>query len=355
MRHVELYIFACGHGDTLLIRLPDDRWVLVDCYLPGDARKRFFDFVADKKIHHLAAVFQTHPDYDHYLGMRAVLTHFVEQPGKSVGTYLDSGLNAQQIKTLMSDPARPARQEYPKLQRALRTWRDEKKIDWCELDAQRVPFSPRGLAGQIDFVPIAPDLQFKRKLTESSIKKMSQQGTAKLEANDLSLVLSLVVNHDKTTFNALLAADAGTEALTRAFAVWKEHTAQRKISDCFDVVKVSHHGSIKNHLKELCDHGPHADPNRKIAAISAGQRPALPDRRVIEDYLDARWTVMLTTIRKAEHTNRVVDLHVKKANTTAFHENTIELLWEDGGTFKFQPGSAVVDKADSRAYDMAKE
>src|SRR5687767_13593105 len=68
---VQLHVFACGHGDTLLLRLPGDRWVLVDCYLPhADAtRARFFQYLDRLEVRRLDYIFLTHPDSDHYLGM----------------------------------------------------------------------------------------------------------------------------------------------------------------------------------------------------------------------------------------------------------------------------------------------
>ena len=42
---VELHLFQCGHGDTLLLRLPGPQWALVDCYLPK-SNGRFDKFIA---------------------------------------------------------------------------------------------------------------------------------------------------------------------------------------------------------------------------------------------------------------------------------------------------------------------
>src|SRR5438067_13331787 len=92
---VAIHLFPCGHGDTILIEYGDNRWSLIDCFLPkkDGTRDRFFDFVANRaKIRRLDFIFQTHPDYDHYHGMIDVIQHFTTG-GRSVGWYLDTGLN----------------------------------------------------------------------------------------------------------------------------------------------------------------------------------------------------------------------------------------------------------------------
>ena len=178
---------------------------------------------------------------------------------------------------------------------------------------------------------------------------------AALEANELSLVLALAVTDAKARFNALLAADADTDSIERAIRLWRSHAAERKIDTCFQAVKVSHHGSIHNHSEELCNHGPHPDGATKVAAISAGQRDALPDRHVIEEYVNAGWSVLTTTTRKGPPKNRVADLHFKRTSPTTFQESTIALLWQDDGTFLFQPNTSAIGKDDIAAYATAKK
>jgi beta-lactamase superfamily II metal-dependent hydrolase len=352
-RHIELYLFACGHGDTLLVRLPDDRWVLIDCYLPkaGGVRRRFFDFVVEKGIKHLAAVFQTHPDFDHFLGMHDVLTHFINEDGKSVGRYFDSGLNAHQVTRLLVQPKRPGRDEYRRLQRSLRDWEQQGKIVRDELDAGRHPVSPKGFGDRIWFIPISPDPRAKRRLTEESLERYVTNAQAKLEANELSLVLVLAVNDGKSSSNTLLTADADRESIQRALELWKTHATKQGISNLFNVIKVAHHGSMRNHLPELCTTGA-ADSQCRIATVSAGERDALPDQRVLAAYLDAGWKVMLTTVRKSLRGDRAVYLHVRHANQS-YDQRTIELLWKRDGQFSFGPNEAVVSKDDLEAYSMA--
>ncbi len=308
--HLEVYLFACGHGDTILVRLPDCRWVLIDCHLPkaGGVRDRFFRFVQEKKIETLALVFQTHPDYDHFLGMRDVLEHFLKKEGHPAIQYVDGGLTPHQIKHLLIVPKRPGQYEYGRLQKSLRDWEKQDRIDRRELDAERPPISPKGFGGYVDFIPIAPDQKARRRLTEKSLEKYARNQNVKFEANELSVVVVLAVNDKGVKTNILLGADAHAEGIQRA---------------------------------------------KKVAAVSAGNRPGLPDRVVLSDYLRLGWTVMLTTTRNRRTVNRPGELHIKSMARNSFHEDSIRLAWNDAGEFSSGPTEAIVSTRDLTAYETA--
>ncbi|MBL8853312.1 MAG: hypothetical protein JNK57_04995 [Planctomycetaceae bacterium] len=337
--------------------MPDERWVMVDCYLPkhNGVRKRFFEFLDQHQIKDLAVVFQTHPDYDHYLGMHDVLAHFIGADDKSVGHYVDSGLNAQQIKRLLVEPKRPGRDEYQKLHKALQNWHKDGNIfRHYGLDAERPPISPKGYRGKIDFIPIAPDPTTIRNLTELGLESYRKNPQAKLEANDLSLILVLAVKIQNTEFNVLLSADAGIESITNALRIWGEHASENGISDRFRVIKLAHHGSIKNYVPELSGMFVN-DGSSNVAAVSAGERVALPDRQVLASFLKSNWIVMTTTVRRKRQFDRVVGLHLKRDSEVSFEERTISLRWNENGELSFGPPDATVASSELDAYASAKQ
>jgi hypothetical protein len=168
----------------------------------------------------------------------------------------------------------------------------------------------------------------------------------------LSLILVLAVNDGKAKVNALLSADSDRESIQRAVDLWKDQANERGISNLFNVIKVAYHGSIKNHVSELCALGTN-DGVSKVAAVSAGERATLPDRQVLAEYLDAGWTVMVTTTRKTRRLDRAIYLHVNPANHASFQQSTIQLNWNRDGDFSFGPSDAVVAKDDLAAYNTA--
>lgn len=287
--------------------------------------------------------------------MPAVLSYFIETSGKSVGHYVDSGLNAHQIRTLLFESKRPGRNEYRKLQNSLRDWeREGLLVRHYGLDSERQPFSPKGFRGKIDFIPIAPDPKVSRRLIEASLEKLGKTAYAAFESNDLSLMIVLAVNDGPAKFNILLSADAGAGSTKRALRVWRDFTAESGISDRFAVVKISHHGSIKNHVPELCQCKVDGS-TVNIAAVSAGERFALPDRDVLRDFQAAGWTTMVTTVRKKQRLDRPVNLHVEGKGETTFHPHTLELKWTSDGKFSFGPEDAIVKRGHLSAYTSAQK
>ena len=62
------------------------------------------------------------------------------------------------------------------------------------------------------------------------------------------------------------------------------------------MVKVAHHGSLDSHRgSTVCRC--HKTQGECVAAISTGDFDVLPDREVLQDFLDNDWTVILTTKR----------------------------------------------------------
>ena len=297
---IEIYVFHCGHGDTVLIRLPGDRWGMIDCYLPKQygIRKQFFSFIEEKKVKTFEFIFQTHPDRDHYHGMQVVFEHFLGN-GAKIGHYIDTGLNARCARDLLQGEPGGSK-EYEDLQDRLREWKAAGQLgELGELAARYLSFVPKGYGRddrRIEFVPIGPDPGERRRIMTSDLQKLSNNPKARPEANDLSLVVVLAVTIGDRILNVLLGADAGIEGLKWALEFWKERSRQMGRDPEFHAIKIPHHGSIKSHVPSLClmkRIGEGGD----VAAVSAGTRRALPDREVLRDYLRNGWSVMATTTK----------------------------------------------------------
>ena len=219
---IEIYLFHCGHRDTILVRLPDDRWGMIDCYLPEQygIRKEFFRFIEEKKIKTFDFIFQTHPDRDHYHGMQAVIEYFLGR-GEKIKYYVDTGVNARRARDLFQGWPGGSK-EYEILQDKLEEWVDSGQIQWSELAAQVMSFVPQGYHDQIEFVPIGPDPSEKRRIMNSDLRKMRTEPKTHPEANELSLVVVLAVRINGRILNVLLGADAGVESLGRALVYWRQ-------------------------------------------------------------------------------------------------------------------------------------
>ena len=87
------------------------------------------------------------------------------------------------------------------------------------------------------------------------------------------------------------------------------------------------------------------DRNRRVAAVSAGTRQALPDREVIRAYLDEQWIVLLTTTRTAiRRTNRLMDVADRSgARDYDISEQDVRISWNSKDGLTWEPASAQVD------------
>jgi hypothetical protein len=353
---IEIYLFQCGHGDTLLVRLPDNRWGLIDCYLPdqGGVRRRFFKFLDEKRIRTFDFIFQTHPDRDHYHGMQAVIEHFLGR-GERIEYYVDTGLNARRARDVFQ--SRPGgSNEYEQLQNKLEEWDKSGQLRWVELAAGYMSFVPRGHRGQIELVPVGPDLGDKRRIMTSDLRKMGTDPGARPEANALSLVVVLAVKMGDRTLSVLLGADADVESLERSLAYWNRHAEEIGLEADFDAVKVPHHGSIRSHFPGLCLMRS-ASSGGGTAAISAGTRRALPDREVLRDFLAKGWNVMATTTKVGAPPLSLPMTLADRADPDEGEpaRHTIRISWAPEAGLAFEPVTAKITMNDLARYATASE
>lgn len=350
---IEIHFFGCGHGDTILIKLPVDKWILVDCNLPSKdgVLDRFFSYTEDLQINRLDYVFQTHPDYDHFQGMEKVLAHFTSN-GRSIGTWCDAGINLQQIKGLMW-PNQTSQTCYERLQNVLDRLDSTDLVRFRHVDDQTFPISPDGFRDKVEIVPLGPSAGTKRRFSRRDAKKLGNSPSAKLAANELSVVLMLAVKEGKRSFNILLSADANPDQLEEALDRWESYAAANQSKSKFDGVKVSHHGSIHSHSPKLCDSG--NDKAEKIAIISAGTRKKLPNREVIKNYLEAGWKVLITTTRhrsKSKMKDRPANLvNQKTIVSEIYHSHDVKLIWHSKNGLSFSPKKAEIKLRHLSYYD----
>ena len=352
---IEIYLFHCGHGDTILVRLPNDCWGMIDCYLPEQygIRKEFFRFIEKKKVKTSDFIFQTHPHRDHYHGMQAVIEHFLRR-GQKIKCYIDTGLNAERARALLQgEPGAPT--EYGDLQDRLAEWRDAGYlVEWGELAARVLSVVPDGYEDQIEFVPIGPDPGEKRRIMEIDLRRLGINPKTRPEANELSLVIVLAVKMIDRTLNVLLSADAGLDSLVWALDYWRQRARRMGRDAELDAIKIPHHGSIKSHVPDLCLMK-RPGTRGETAAVSAGIRRVLPDREVLRDYLANGWNVMATTKKGG---SSETSLPMMLADRGAPDEgdrvrHTIRLSWSPASGLSAEPAAAKVIMGDLTQYETA--
>lgn len=292
----EVILLHCGHGDTILLRLPPDRWILIDCHLPaGEVRQRFFDLVEQRGINRLVAIFLSHPDSDHFHGMLDVVRHF-SQPGRGIKFFGDSGITSKDIAHAFFAAGHPDADEYAELQAELTTLFKKRALTYLRADEHsRTPIRRLHDRTTYRLIPVGPDSTHVRALLQSTLDRLSR-GAA--NAFSLVLVLQAVCDppHPARPFTMLLSGDAERNGIESALGAWRRH--EERVGDAlgFAAVKVPHHGSKHNHSPNLSAAAAgHPDP---VAVVTVGDRfRALPSRAVLQSFKDNGWKVLLTTKR----------------------------------------------------------
>jgi beta-lactamase superfamily II metal-dependent hydrolase len=361
--HVVIHLFPCGHGDTILINVEPNIWILVDCHLPfsDGTKKRFFEFVAENEIRRLELVFQTHPDHDHYHGMVDVLHYFTTE-GRSIGRYIDTGLTAQYVESLRGRSF--GYQGYKNLLETVQAYDADGRLKWCELDAERPTISIRSSWGTASFVPIGPDPSVRREIMIDGIKRRNLNSRSYLEANRLSIVLALEVQTDSSRVCLLLTADTDDVGIGRSLEIWRKRSLERHVEFGFDVIKAPHHGSIHSHSSEL----PRAlrRDRKRIAALSAGTRDGLPDRMVLQDYLQWGWDVISTTVRRpglavigvqrnSSRVNKSSALGLLNRDCVVCEHNHVMITWRCSDPVRGGPQDAFITQDDLHLYRTTRD
>ena len=347
---VEIYLFPCGHGDTILLKFPGHRWVLIDCYLPDNGtRDAFFEFVDAQQVTRLEWIFQTHPDFDHFFGMTEVLDYFTRE-GRSIGCWCDSGLTVAQIKDIIKWGS-VSESHYEILQDRLDELDDMSLIQFSEINESVQPVSPEGFTGKIEIQPIGPSAWLKRRTARKDLARFRDNPVARPEANDISVVLLLLLRDQDKGCSMLLPGDAGSDVLSDALNVWHERMGTVSGSHAFDVIKVPHHGSKASHSTNLCK-AKLSSPSKRVAAISAGTRDALPDREVLKEYMSEGWTVMATTTRpRPARADSPLSLSNRnRRKDAAMKQHLVRISWSASGGLTFQPPEATLLEIDLPMY-----
>jgi beta-lactamase superfamily II metal-dependent hydrolase len=77
MRSLKLFVFGPGIGESIILRLPNGRWGIVDYYADGGLNQgEVLDFLHRNKVKELAFFCLTHPHADHYLGALHLLSRY---------------------------------------------------------------------------------------------------------------------------------------------------------------------------------------------------------------------------------------------------------------------------------------
>lgn len=172
-------------------------------------------------------------------------------------------------------------------------------------------------------------------LAKLAVQSTLAAGKIRDDLNRLSIVLALLTRSRGKMFDALLAADTDADGFQSAMLSLKARTLN-EASPQFDAIKVSHHGSLESHNgSDICKH---KKPDiETVAAISAGAFDVLPDREVLNDFLQHGWTVLLTTKRTPRRHHFALELSGRPTEPATVQTHDLRLKWSPEQGISWEP------------------
>ena len=297
MTAFKLHVMACGHGDTLLLQMPKRKWALIDCHLPGnDARARFFKYADSLGIRRLEYIVLTHPDSDHYKGMRQVLERYASN-GRAIGYFCAPGGSPTHVMKLLESRGLSDDdvEEYAALFRTVNDLRNRRLLKRHALNDQVATIRITGKRKGFSIVAVGPDYDRLASAEDAALAKISHQP---MNANDCSVVLVAQYVSRFASHRFFLRGDMVGAGLTQALARWDGHSDNIEKVRTFDLVKAAHHGSKNGH--DLAVAARIARKGSSVVVVSCGTLYNLPSRNVLADYLANGWKVFCTSPRTTQ-------------------------------------------------------
>jgi beta-lactamase superfamily II metal-dependent hydrolase len=290
-----LLFFYCGRGDTILVEARGGGWGLIDCNLthPSGARQRVRRLIQDPErgIGTLRFVCLTHPDRDHYHGMRDLLAEcFCDHTRQGLRPrfreFWDSGVDFRVIEALASRMRKKgAGEELTSLYDFLCPLFARDAVERVALNELTIPLEE---FGEFFFVALAPRRNRVDQFSGRKFREILQSTEERLQgpreqSNNLSVVLVLM--HRAEPLNILFGGDATAAVWKEALESWDRLLTLSRFADRarhFSGVKVSHHGArgslhpdlyrdycLGENTLAILSVGPHDDghPDREVLRV----------------------------------------------------------------------------------------
>lgn len=287
-RRLEIHVINGGYGESIIVRLPNGRWGVVDCYAPtpdDPATNPTIDFLKRKRVRNLEFVCLTHPHDDHFRGMSQVFNCFqVRRFWRFPLTYEDL-VNLVCLQRISVEETNDAsrHEAINDLQKTLALTGElmEKnptfRISTPEVNTVLYPWPVRGNgAVEVEIRAIAPVGGAVQRFHRALRRCFTREGTLSddapsLKCNELSIALLIryggvrvILGGDveRSNWESVLEAVDRRDLRSRA-------------------VKVSHHGSRTGYCDGLWP-VLSGRRTRPVAVVAPSLKHRLPDRDAIE-------------------------------------------------------------------------
>lgn len=275
-----IHVLNVGHGDSIILELPDNNWGVVDCFKTNThTESPALSFLKDRNPKNLKFVCLTHPHYDHYCGMLEMLEYF-SSGGRGIEYFLDSGINAKRLQYYKQRFGAKENKELLLLYNFIQEKVNKDRTIKYLIAGEKTLCLDLGLIKINSYAPISSDI----------LKYFEKWGKDKtIDENLLSVVL--VITFRDT--NIVLGAD--TKSWEEILKAWKQDCKSTNRKPKFHFVKVSHHGSkYGNHVglwKSFTKRG------KSVAVISTGSKYNFPHKETITSIISSKVKLYSTNFR----------------------------------------------------------
>ncbi|PJA27225.1 MAG: hypothetical protein CO189_07725 [candidate division Zixibacteria bacterium CG_4_9_14_3_um_filter_46_8] len=242
-----LHIFDVLHGDSFLIRTPQDKIGIIDCHRNGTFIP-VLEYIQKNNLREIDFICLTHPHSDHYWGMLELIDHCIEN-GIIIRRFLDAGITPKELDArFLKNGADYFAELYERIVQSSR--HDFLHLQECR-DGTEVLREP-------NFVikALAPHSKTIRKIIAEKFKY--QERILNQKFNHFSIVLLI----ETEEHCILLLSDS--EITDQKIIAQRNHSLKKRIT----VFKLSHHGSQHNYYRLLTEE--FRNDNKRYAAISTG-------------------------------------------------------------------------------------
>jgi beta-lactamase superfamily II metal-dependent hydrolase len=278
---LEVHILGGSKVESIILKLPDDRWGVVDCYSESTAdsgANPTVRFLRGRGVESLFFVCLTHPHDDHYLGMSKLIEEFEPEEFWRFGCLgHEHVLKLLRYQELRARKA-PEDEELSRSSQELNAVFDavveravnRRTMRVCRANSQTNPYPKRSEPeGTYKIECLSPTGRQVERYERAIVSCIGPDGEiARVlphsQHNDISLVLRITYGKTKVILGGDLETFGWQEVV--------EETGEPNLSAC--AVKVSHHGSETGYCERLWEH--FSREGRPTAVVAPQYRYYLP-------------------------------------------------------------------------------
>jgi hypothetical protein len=297
---LEIHILGAGRGESIILRLPDGNWGVVDCCASSttdQTKNATLEFLKSRGVRDLEFLCLTHPHDDHYKGMSHLLGYcnikyfwqfnglsgtgfiqlieFLHCDAEAIDTAeeRESAVEFNRIFTILKDKRKRAKTPLPTIFR---------------LGTGTLVYPvPLNESARFRIVAIAPPGNLVNRYEAQLAGCFNPDGTIKEKypVPDHNMVsVALLVIHGDT--RVILGGDVERDGWDYAI----RQMGAEKLSA--HLVKVSHHGSENSYCDRLWEH--HSARGKPFAIVTSYVSKNLPRRRALDEASRYSRAILLT-------------------------------------------------------------